>query len=65
MNPFGYYTPHRARRWLRSRGIEARLPQAGRRLVVVNPPSETGSTVIERVENEAGRLCYLICPVPR
>jgi hypothetical protein len=65
MNQFGYYTPPCARRWLRDRGIEARLPKQGRRLVIVNPPSETGTTIIERVENDAGRLQYLICPVPR
>lgn len=65
MNPFDYYSPSRARRWLRSRGIEVRLPKAGRRLVVVNPPHEAGRTIIERVETEAGRLRYLICPVPR
>ena len=65
MNPFGYHTPLAARRWLRSRGIDARLPRQGRRLVIVNPPQEPGSTIIERVENDAGRLRYLICPVPR
>lgn len=65
MSPFGYLTPERARRWLRERRIEARLPQAGRRLVIVNPPEETGSTVIERVEDAQGRLRYLVCPVPR
>lgn len=65
MTADSYYTPARARRWLRAHGIECRLPKPGRRLVIIEPPSLAGRFVVERVEDDAGRQRYLICPVPR